>query len=167
MIFINKNVRKMGICIFSYFFIINYISFYFVYNKWNNYIVKKNNQNFYKMKKLEFILSTMMKEMIPNLFNKVLKNIDKKDNGFLQDICDGSEIGIAYNVLDGKEIVVVFEDELYDYIANNINDVRVIVGKRHKAFFELTKHLEEFYAKEEEYERCHLLKELRNNWKKL
>ena len=31
------------------------------------------------MKKLEFILSTMMKEVIPNLFNKVLKNIDKKD----------------------------------------------------------------------------------------
>ena len=119
------------------------------------------------MKKLEFILSSMMREIIPNLFNKVLKNIDKKDNDFLKDVCDGSAIGIAYNVLNGKEVIMLFEDELYEYISNNINDVRAIVGKRHKAFFELTKHLERFYAKEEEYERCHLLKELRDNWKKL
>ena len=91
------------------------------------------------MKKLEFILSTMMKEVIPNLFNKVLKNIDKKeDNGLLKDFCDGSAVGIAYNIYDGREIIMVFEDELYEYIANNINDVKIIVGKRHKAFFELT-----------------------------
>ena len=44
------------------------------------------------MKKIEFIISSFIAEMMPNLFNNVLKNIKRQDEYFLRDFCDGDGI---------------------------------------------------------------------------
>jgi|TARA_R100001163_G_C4942882_1_gene113902 S-adenosylmethionine:diacylglycerol 3-amino-3-carboxypropyl transferase len=118
------------------------------------------------MKKIEFIISSFIAEMMPNLFNNVLKNIKRQDEYFLRDFCDGDGINVKFGYEDDDDFVIYFEDKLYEYISNNINDVKIIVGKKHKEFFKLTEKLEQFYIQEEEYEKCKLLKEIRENWKK-